>query len=279
MWQLQRIQGKTITSFGKYRNPYKDLKMAGHSHSSNIAVRKNAQDKKRAGAFTKVAREITTATRLSGPDPDMNPRLRLAVLKARAVDMPNDRIKRAIEVGTPGQDDGKIYEEVRYEGYGPNGVAVIIETLTENRTRTVGDLRVIFTKQGGTLGDNGAVSFMFDRVGEIVVAKEKGSADAMFEAAVEAGAQNVESDDTGHYVYTEIGDFGTVREALVKKFGEPMKSGLVWKGNVKTPLTTMDQAQSVLKLIDALEDNDDVQTAFTNMDLSADIAAKLAEDD
>ncbi|HEY8963056.1 MAG TPA: YebC/PmpR family DNA-binding transcriptional regulator, partial [Alphaproteobacteria bacterium] len=171
--------------------------MAGHSHASNVAVRKNAQDKKRAGAFTKVAREITTAVRLSGPDPDSNPRLRLAILKGRAVDMPNDRIKRAIDLGMPGQDDGKVYEEARYEGYGPNGVAVIIEALTDNRTRTIGDLRVAFTKGGGNLGDSGAVSFMFDRVGEIVIANDKGSADAMFEAAVEAGAENVESNAEG----------------------------------------------------------------------------------
>lgn len=253
--------------------------MAGHSHASNVAVRKNAQDRKRAGKFTKVAREITTAVRLSGPDPDMNPRLRLAIAKGRAVDMPNDRIKRAIDVGLPGQDDGKVYEEARYEGYGPNGVAVIIEALTDNRTRTVGDLRVAFTKNGGNLGDNGAVAFMFDRVGEIVFPADKGTADAMFEAAVEAGAQNVESDGNGHRVMTEVTDFAAVREAMVQKFGEPTRSGLIWKGNVMTPITTLEAAQEVVKLVDALEELDDVQTVFINMDLSADIAAKLNEED
>jgi len=253
--------------------------MAGHSHASNVAVRKGAQDKKRASAFTKVAREITTAVRLSGPDPDANPRLRLAILKGRAVDMPNDRIKRAIDLGMPGQDDGKVYEEVRYEGYGPNGVAVIVECLTDNRTRTVGDLRIIFTKNGGNLGDSGAVAFMFDRVGEIVIAVDKGSADAMFEAAVEAGAENVESTADGHFVYTAVSDFAAVREALVKKFGEPARSGLVFKGNVKTPVSDLAVAESVVKLTDALEENDDVQMVFTNMDVSAEIAARLAAED
>jgi len=251
--------------------------VAGHSHASNIAVRKNAQDKKRAGKFNEVCREITVASRLGRPDPDMNPRLRLAIAKAKEVNLPNDRLKRAIELGQPGLDDGKVYEEARYEGYGPNGIAVIVETLTDNRTRTVGDVRLTFTKQGGALGDAGAVGFMFEHVGEIVYPAAKASSDAMFEAGVEAGAQNVESDASYHNIYTEIPDFGAAREALSKKFGEPEKSGLIWKPLTPAPVDSLELAEKVYKLIDALEEFDDVQLVFTNMVLSDDVAAKLAD--
>ncbi len=253
--------------------------MAGHSQFKNIMHRKGAQDKRKAKAFNKVAREITVAVKESGPDPDMNPRLRLAMLKGREVNMPNDRIKRAIELGMPGSADGVVYSEARYEGYGPGGVAIIIEALTDNRTRTVGDVRLPFTKNGGALGDTNSVSFMFEHVGEIMYPAAKGSADDMFEAAVEAGAQNVESSEDAHVVYTAIEDFAAVREALSQKFGDPEKSGLIWK---PLNLSTVDfeTGEKMMKLIETLEDNDDVQNVFTNMDMPDDVAARLmpAED-
>lgn len=250
--------------------------MAGHSHASNIAVRKGAQDKKRAARFNKVCREITVATRLGGPDPDANPRLRLAIAKGKEVNLPNDRLKRAIDLGTPGLDDGKIYEEARYEGYAAGGVAIIVESLTDNRTRTVADIRLIFTKQNGNLGDAGSVGFMFDRVGEIVYPKDKATPDEMLEAGIEAGAQNVISDPYGHYFYTEVPDFGSARESLTQKFGEPEKSGLIWDPVTPAPITDKDTAEKVLKLIDALEDNDDVQAVFHNMDITKELAAELS---
>lgn len=250
--------------------------MAGHSHASNIAVRKGAQDKKRAAKFNKVCREITVATRLGGADPAANPRLRLAIAKGKEVNLPNDRLKRAIDLGTPGLDDGKVYEENRYEGYAAGGVAIIVETLTDNRARTVSDVRLIFGKQGGTMGDAGSVGFMFERVGEIMYPADKGSEDTMLEAGIEAGAQNVESESFGHFFYTEIPDFGAVRETLSKQYGEPEKSGLVWKPVTSTPVTDKEVALKVLKLIDALEENDDVQNVFHNMDITAELAAELS---
>ena len=248
--------------------------MAGHSKFKNIMHRKGAQDKKRAGVFNKHAREITVAAKLGGIDPDMNPRLRTAISAARAVNMPNDRIKRAVDVASPDNDDGTIYEEIRYEGYGPGGVAIIIQALTDNRNRTVADVRMLFSKNGGTLGETNSVAFMFDRVGEIVFPIEKGDADTMFEGAVEAGAENVESDDEGHFIYCAVEDYGDVLDALEKQFGTPSKSGLIWRPKIMGPVE-LEQAQTNMKLIDALEDLDDVQSIATNMDMSDEVAAQL----
>lgn len=249
--------------------------MAGHSHAKNVARRKEAQGKKKANMFGKVAREITVAAKSGAPDPDMNPRLRIAIAKAKEVNMPNDRIKRAIEQGTPGAADGKDYQEVRYEGYGPAGIAVVIEALTDNKTRTVSEVRLAFTKFGGALGETGSVAFMFERVGEIVYPASKASADAMFEASVEAGAQNVESDDEEHTVYTEVADYAGVRETLEKKYGPPARSALIWKPLNLTMVTDAEAAKDVMDLVDYLEENDDIQNVFINMDVPEDVAAKL----
>lgn len=249
--------------------------MAGHSHAKNVARRKEAQGKKKSSLFGKIARGITVAAKAGSPDPDMNPRLRLAIAKAKEVSMPNDRIKRAIEQGTPGAADGKDYQEARYEGYGPGGVAVIVECLTDNVARTVGDVRLIMQKNGGNLGTAGSVSFMFERVGEIGYPAGVASADAMFEAGVEAGARDVESDAEYHGVYTEPGDFAAVREALEGKFGPPESSDLIWKPTNLHPVVDAELAAQVMKLVDALEENDDVQAVFINMDLPEELAAKL----
>ena len=250
--------------------------MAGHSKFKNIQHRKGAQDRKRAKVFNKHAREITVAAKIGGIDPAMNPRLRLAISTARADNMPNDRIKRAVDSADPNSGDDTVYEEIRYEGYGPGGVAMIVETLTDNRNRTVSDLRTIFSKGGGNLGDTNTVSFMFDRAGELIYKASVASADDMFEAAVEAGADNAESNDETHEISTQVEDFGAVREALEAKFGEPERGGLIWKPNMTTELDE-DSAQKMLNLIDGLEDHDDVQTVFSNLEISDEIAEKMAE--
>lgn len=236
--------------------------MAGHSKFANIKHRKGAQDKKRAKVFNKIAREITVAAKMGMPDPAMNPRLRLAIQNARGVNMPKDRIDRAIKVASEaGQGDD--YESIRYEGYGPGGTAIVIEALTDNRNRTAGDIRTAFSKNGGNLGETNSVSFMFDRIGEITYPASTASADDMFEAGVEAGAQNVESDEEFHYVETAFDDFASVQDALIEKYGEPESGKLIWKPNVmSTP--SDDQARTLYKLIEVLEDNDDVQDVFVN---------------
>jgi YebC/PmpR family DNA-binding regulatory protein len=238
--------------------------MAGHSKFKNIMHRKGAQDKKRANMFNKIAREITVATKLGLPDPTSNPRLRAAIINARSVNMPNDRIDRAIKAGTAGGDDGKVYEEVRYEGFGPGGVAVIVDGLTDNRNRTAAELRTIFTKQGGNMGETGSVNFMFMRCGVIRYPQTAGSAEKMFEAAVEAGADNVESDDDGHTVITAPDDFAAVRETLEKALGAAESSKLTWKANMPIDPTDFDTAQRLMNLLDALDDHDDVQDVVTN---------------
>lgn len=247
--------------------------MAGHSQFSNIMHRKGRQDAKRAKIFSKIGREITVAAKLGGADPGGNPRLRAAILWAREESMPNDRIKKAIDtaVGAAAGDD---YEAIRYEGYGPGGVAVIVEALTNNRNRTAGEVRSNFSKYGGNLGETNSVSFMFDHVGLISYPLAKASADAMFEAAVEAGADNCETGDTHHEITCQTNDFAAVRDALEAKFGEPEKAAFVWKPNVMAELNE-DQAQTILKLIDVLEDNDDVQTVTTNFSVSDEIMEKL----
>jgi YebC/PmpR family DNA-binding regulatory protein len=251
--------------------------MAGHSKWANIQHRKGKQDKIRSKAFTKVGREIIVAAKLSGGDPDMNPRLRLAISKAKAVNMPNDRIKRAIETGAGGTDTAN-YEEVRYEGYGAGGVAIIVDALTDNRNRTFAEVRTAFGKFGGTLGETGTVGFMFDRVGQIMYPADKAGADDMFEAAVEAGAENCESDDDYHNITTAMEDLAAVRDALEAKYGEAEKADLIWQPNTMSEINE-DQASTMMKLIDALEDDDDVQTVTTNMDVPDDIMEKLMSEE
>lgn len=247
--------------------------MAGHSKWANIQHRKGAQDKKRAKVFSKLGREITVAAKLGGGDPDMNPRLRLAISTARSNSMPKDGIERAVQKGV-GATEGENYENMRYEGYGVGGIAMIVEVLTDNKNRTAAELRAAFTKMGGNLGETGCVSFMFDRVGEITYPTDKASSDDMFEAALEAGASNVESDNEFHEINCEADDFASVRDALEKQYGEPEHQGLIWKPNLTTELGE-DQASSVLKLIDVLEDNDDVQSVTANFEVSDEIMEKL----
>ncbi len=247
--------------------------MAGHSKFKNIQHRKGAQDAKRAKIFTKIGREIIVAVKASGADPNSNPRLRAAIQAGRAENMPNDRIKRAIDsaLGAGNTDN---YENIRYEGYGPGGVAIIVEALTDNRTRTVGEVRSYFSKMGGVLGETNSVSFMFERLGEIIYPAAKGSADQMFEIAVEAGADNVESGDELHEITCAPDNFAAVRDNLVAKLGEPQKAGFVWKPNVQASVDE-ETAKSILKLIDMLEDNDDVQNVFTNFEVSDEIMERL----
>lgn len=247
--------------------------MAGHSKWANIQHRKGKQDKIRAKAFTKVGREIIVAAKLGGGDPDMNPRLRLAISKAKAVNMPNDRIKKAIDTGA-GNNDTANYEEVRYEGYGPGGVAIMVDALTDNRNRTFAEVRTAFGKYNGNLGETGSVGFMFDRVGQIIYPHDKAEPDAMFEAAVEAGAENCESDGDIHIITTAMDDLAAVRDVLEEKFGEAEKAELIWEPNTMSPIGE-EEAGTLMKLIEMLEDDDDVQTVTTNMDVDDEILEKL----
>lgn len=247
--------------------------MAGHSKFKNIQHRKGAQDAKRGKIFTKIGREIIVAVKSSGADPTTNPRLRAAIAAGRAENMPNTRIKSAIDsaLGAGNTDN---YKNIRYEGYAPGGVAVIVEALTDNVTRTVAEVRSYFSKLGGSMGETNSVSFMFDHVGEVVYPVSTATADDMLEAAIDAGADNVESGDELHEVTCAPDDFAAVRDNLAAKFGEPQKSGFVWKPNVAA---TVDEetAKTVLKLIDLLEDNDDVQAVFTNFEVSDEIMERL----
>jgi YebC/PmpR family DNA-binding regulatory protein len=247
--------------------------MAGHSQFKNIMYRKGAQDAKRAKIFTKLIRELTTAARAGLPDPDGNPRLRAAINAARNANMPKDTIERAIKRGS-GDADGENYEEIRYEGYGPGGVAIIVEALTDNRNRTASEIRAAFSKYGGNLGESNSVSFLFDRKGVIRYPLKAASAEAMFDAALEAGAENVESDAEVHEVTCAPDDFSAVRDALEARFGAPEEARLSWR-----PLTTVavdgDTAQTLFKLLDVLEDNDDVQTVSANFEVADDVLARL----
>ena len=247
--------------------------MAGHSQFKNIMHRKGAQDAKRSKMFNKFAREITVAAKAGLPDPASNPRLRAAILTARGQNMPRDRIDRAIKQGTPGGDDAN-YEEVRYEGYGPGGVALIVEALTDNRNRTAAEVRSAFTKYGGSLGETNSVSFMFNRVGSIYYPALAADADAMFEAALDAGADEVESDEDGHEVTTSMESFIGVRDALEAKFGAPESARLMWKPNM-TVSPDEAAAATLMKLLDVLEDNDDVQVVDGNFDIPADLMERL----
>ncbi len=248
--------------------------MAGHSQFKNIMHRKGAQDKKKAKIFNKLAREITVAAKSGQPDPDANPRLRNAIAAARKENMPNSRIKSAIDQAKPGADMGN-YDNVRYEGRGPAGVALIVEALTDNRNRTAGEVRAAFAKNEGTLGETNSVAFMFARIGSVVFPASVASSDAMFEAAVEAGAENVETTKDGHEVTTKPEDFIAVREALEKKFGTPETAGVIWKPNM-TVAVTQDQAKTLLELIEALEDSDDVQNVFANFEVDDAVMERLA---
>ena len=246
--------------------------MAGHSKFKNIQHRKGAQDKKRAKIFTRLIKELAVAAR-SGTDPNNNPRLRGALLAARAANMPKDNVERVLKKAEGGE--GEQYEEIRYEGYGPGGTALIVETMTDNRNRTASEVRAAFNKYGGSLGETGSVSFMFDRVGQVIYPADAADSDTMFEAALEAGADNVESDESGHEVTCAPDDFNAVREALEAVFGAPEESGLVWKPQNLIPVDEA-QAATLLKLLDVLDDNDDVQTVSSNFDISEDIIANLA---
>jgi len=245
--------------------------MAGHSQFKNIMHRKGAQDARKAKVFNKLAREITVAAKSGLADPAANPRLRAAIQAARQQNMPRDRIDRAIRSAS-GSDDAN-YEEVRYEGYGPGGVALIVEALTDNRNRTAADIRSAFAKHGGNLGETNSVSFMFERVGLILYPAVVADADAMFEAALEAGAENVEFDD-GHEITTTIENLAAVRDALEAKFGTAESARLTWR-----PLNRLspdaDSAATLIKLLDALDDNDDVQTVLGNFEISDEVMARL----
>jgi YebC/PmpR family DNA-binding regulatory protein len=247
--------------------------MAGHSQFKNIMHRKGAQDAKRAKLFTKIIRDITVAAR-ANPDANANTKLRAAVAAAREVNMPKDTIDRAIKRGSGG-DDGANYEDVRYEGYGPGGAAIIIEALTDNRNRTASEMRTIFSKHGGTLGETNSVSFMFERVGLIHYPAKAASADSMFEAALEAGAGNVESNDEGHDVTCPVDDFSSVATALEKRFGSPERAGLAWRP-LNTVAVSGEAAETLFKMLDALDDNDDVRNVTSNFEVSDEDMARLS---
>ncbi|HEX2582309.1 MAG TPA: YebC/PmpR family DNA-binding transcriptional regulator [Dongiaceae bacterium] len=247
--------------------------MAGHSQFKNIMYRKGAQDAKRAKAFTKIIRELTVAAKTGLADPNANPRLRAAMIAAREANMPKDTMERAIRRGSGGEDDTQ-YEEVRYEGFGPHGIAVIIEALTDNRNRTASEIRSIFAKAGGNLGETNSVAYLFAHKGVIVYPANIASADKMFEAALLAGAENVESTTLHHEIVAAPTDFAQVRDALERDFGAAKEAVLQWRPLTQTALEG-EAALSVLKLIDALEDNDDIQRVFANFDIPEDLMAKL----
>ena len=246
--------------------------MAGHSQFKNIMHRKNRQDAARSKLFAKLSREITVAAKLGGPDPESNPRLRLAIQNARSHSMPKDNIQRAINRSSSGDADN--YEEVRYEGYGPDGVAVIVEALTDNRNRTASSVRSIFTKHGGSLGESGSVAFMFDRVGEITYKPDVADADAVMEAAIEAGAEDVVSDETGHVIICAFEDLNAVSQALTEALGEPESVTPTWKPKTTTELDE-DKAQTMMRLLQALEDDDDVQNVYANFEIPDEVMEKL----
>jgi len=247
--------------------------MAGHSQFKNIMHRKGRQDAVRSKMFSKLAREITVAVKAGLPDPTMNARLRLAIQNAKAQSMPKDNIERAIKKGSGA--DGENYEAVRYEGYGPGGVAVIVEALTDNRNRTASNVRSTFTKAGGALGETGSVSFSFDRVGEISYKPSAGSADKVMDAAIEAGAEDVTTDEDGHYVICGFEDIGEVSKALEATLGEADMVKAIWRAQNTVPVDE-ERAQSLMKLIDTLEDDDDVQNVYTNFEISDEVMAKLS---
>ncbi len=246
--------------------------MAGHSKWANIQHRKGRQDAVRSKLFSKLSKEITVAAKMGDPDPDKNPRLRMAVKEAKSVSVPKDVIDRAIKKSQAGEGDD--YEEIRYEGYGPNGVAVIVEAMTDNRNRTASTVRSTFTKNGGNLGETGSVGFMFDRVGEVVYPPEAGDADTVLMAAIEAGADDVESSEDGHIIYCSDIDLNTVSTELEAELGESQTAKLIWKPNISTDMD-LESMQKLMKLIDALEDDDDVQRVTSNFEASDEVMEQL----
>ncbi|HEY5302053.1 MAG TPA: YebC/PmpR family DNA-binding transcriptional regulator [Acetobacteraceae bacterium] len=248
--------------------------MAGHSQFKNIMHRKGAQDARRARQFARMIREITVAARHGLPDPAANPRLRAAVVAARQANMPKDTVERAIKKAS-GAGGAEEYVEVRYEGYGPAGVAIIVEALTDNRNRTASDVRSAFSKHGGALGETNAVSFLFARLGAIRYPMVVATADAMLEAAIEAGAENVESDADGHEVTCAVDDLFAVRDALEARFGEPESARLDWRPTTEVSLDE-ERAGAVLRLIDALDENDDVQNVYANFDIPEEVMRNLS---
>ena len=247
--------------------------MAGHSKWANIQHRKGRQDAKRSKLFSKLSKEITVAAKMGAPDPDMNPRLRLAIQNAKSQSMPKDNIERAIKKASAG--DGETYEEIRYEGRGPEGVGVIVEALTDNRNRTASDVRSTFTKNGGQLGETGSVSFGFDRVGKVEYSAEIGGEDEVMEAAIEAGADDVESSEDGHTIYCVMEDLNDVATALEARFGEPQNASITWRPQVMVPISD-DKAETMMKLMDALDDLDDVQNVYANFEMSDEAMERLA---
>jgi len=250
--------------------------MAGHSKFKNIMHRKGRQDAVRSKMFAKLSKEITVASKMGGPDPDGNPRLRLAIQNAKGQSMPKDNIQRAVEKGSIGEGDD--YFEIRYEGYGPGGVAVIVEALSDNKNRTAGNVRACFTKNGGQMGETGSVGFMFDRVGEIKYPASSGDEDAVMEAAIEAGADDVASDMSeegdGHTIYCGFEEMGEVASALEATLGEAESVNPSWKPHNNVPVGE-DKAGTLMKLIDALEDDDDVQSVYSNFEIDDEVLANL----
>jgi YebC/PmpR family DNA-binding regulatory protein len=246
--------------------------MAGHSKFKNIMHRKGAQDKKRSAMFSKLSREITVAAKMGMPDPDMNPRLRAAVNAAKAQSVPKDNIQRAIDKASKG--DGENYEEIRYEGYGPGGIALIVEALTDNRNRTATNVRTAFSKNGGNLGASGAVSHGFERLGLIEYPGKVGDEEKVLEAAIEAGADDVESDEDGHQIWTSVDSLHEVARALEGVLGEAEAVKLAWRPNLKAEVGEGD-AGTLLKLIDTLDDDDDVQAVWGNYEISDEVMEKL----
>jgi len=246
--------------------------MAGHSQFKNIMHRKGRQDAQKSKLFSKLAREITVSAKMGQPDPAMNARLRAAITSARQENMSKDSIERAVKKAIGGEGDN--YDEIRYEGYGPGGIAIIVEVLTDNRNRTASDVRSYFTKTGGNLAETGAVSFMFDRVGLIEFDAKAATADAMLEAAIDAGADDVVSSENGHEVYASQESFAEVAKALEAKFGEPRKSGLVWKPQNTVPVDD-DKGEKMIKLLELLNEHDDVQNVYANFEVSDALMAKM----
>lgn len=237
--------------------------MAGHSHFANIKHKKGAQDAKRAKLFTKILKEVTVAVKTGQPDPDFNPRLRNAIIEARSNNIPKDRIDAAIKKVTSGVDTST-FEEIRYEGYAPGGIAVIVESLTDNRNRTAGEVRSIFTKSGGSLGETNSVAFMFDKVGIIEFDKKVASDEEIFEFSLENGASEIESNDETHFIITEIENFAEIRDKLIDKYGDPLYAKIQWKAKDLIKIEDEERKEKILKMTDALEDCDDVQSVTLN---------------
>jgi YebC/PmpR family DNA-binding regulatory protein len=247
--------------------------MAGHSQFKNIMHKKGRQDAIRSKLFSKLSREITVAAKSGMADPNMNPRLRLAVANAKAESMPKDVIERAIKKAVGG--DAETYDEIRYEGFGPGGVGIIVEVLTDNRNRAAANVRAIFSKNGGNMGESGSVAFMFDRVGQIVYPAQVGSEEKVMEAAIEAGAEDVESDEDSHTIYTAFEQLSEVAQALEAALGEAKSTAIAWRPKTLTPVEG-DAAATLMKLLDALEDDDDVQNVWGNYDIAAEELERLA---